>query len=232
MQRFYFEIELWENITIDDKDFFHQISHVLRSVIWDKVNLFNWDSYDYIYSISEIKKNQINLKFCEKIKNNKDADLILNLYQSIPNKYEKVEYILQKWVEIGIRNFIFFQSERSQKLIINEKKLDRFKFIIKESLEQCGWCILPEIRFISKLDLWKINWEKIVCHTNMIDSIDFKKYKIDSGIINLFIWPEGWFSEKEISDLKYNWAQIINFWERVLRTETTWVVVGFYFLNR
>ncbi|HBA45209.1 TPA: hypothetical protein DEG21_03085 [Patescibacteria group bacterium] len=34
-------------------------------------------------------------------------------------------------------NFTFFNSERSQKLVINDKKIERFNFIIKEALEQC-----------------------------------------------------------------------------------------------
>jgi 16S rRNA U1498 N3-methylase RsmE len=41
MQRFYFNIDLGKEIIIEDKDFFHQISHVLRSRIGDEIALFN-----------------------------------------------------------------------------------------------------------------------------------------------------------------------------------------------
>lgn len=232
MQRFYYDIKLWTDLTIDDKDFFHQISHVLRSVIWDGIMIFNWDSYDYFYKITEIAKKGIKLSLQEKIKNKKDSDIVINLYQVTPNKYEKIEYIIQKWVEIGIRNFIFYSSERSQKLVINEKKIERFKFIIKESLEQCGWNIMPSLIFLNKPDFQLIKWYKIVCHIKIEDSINLKNFKISKDLINIFVWPEWGYSDKEISNFQDNWSQIINFWERVLRTETTGIVLGFFLLNR
>lgn len=232
MQRFYYDIKLWSDLIIEDKDFFHQISHVLRSLISDEIMIFNGDSYDYIYEIKEITKKWIKLSLKEQIKNKKDNELVINLYQATPNKYEKIEYILQKWVEVGIRNFIFYPSERSQKLVINDKKIERFKFIIKESLEQCSGNILPTLTFLYKLDLSSIKWDKIVCHTKTENSINLKDFKISTNLINAFVWPEWWYSDKEITNFLDNWSQIINFWERVLRTETTGVVLGFYLLNK
>lgn len=232
MQRFYFEIPLWGDLFIEDKDFFHQISHVLRSVIWDLIAIFNWDSYDYVYEISEITKKWIKLSLKEKNKNIKDHDLAINLFQAIPNKYEKIEYILQKWVEIGIKNFTFYSSERSQKLVINDKKIDRFKFIIKESLEQCGGNIFPSLTFMDKLDFKNLAWDKIVCNTKIENSIVLKDFQIKDSAINVFVWPEWGFSDREIGEFQDNWFQIVNFWERILRTETTWTVLGFHLLNK
>ena len=56
MQRFHYNTDLKKDLFIEDKDFFHQISHVLRSKIWDNIILFNSTWFDYIYSISEITK--------------------------------------------------------------------------------------------------------------------------------------------------------------------------------
>lgn len=229
MQRFYFKIDLSKMIFIDDKDFFHQISHVLRSRIWDEIILFNWDWFEYTYVISEITKKWIRLEFKEKQENKSDSKINLNLYQALPNKYEKIEFIIQKWTEIGISKFIFFNSERSQKLVINDKKIERFNFIIKEALEQCGWNKMPEIFFLDELDWITIDWEKLVCHTEMITN--YKSWIINSKEISLFIWPEGGFSDKEIDEFRKNNCKFINFWKRILRTETTWIVAWFFILN-
>ena len=72
----------------------------------------------------------------------------ITLCQALPNKYEKIEYILQKGVEIGIKKFVFFRSDRSQKLILSDGKKERFLLIAKEALEQCGGVIFPEILFV------------------------------------------------------------------------------------
>lgn len=228
MQRFYQNIELKKDLFIEDKDFFHQISHVLRSKLWDKIILFNSTGFDYIYSISEITKKWIILKLEDKIENNRDLKIAINLFQALPNKYEKIEYILQKWVEVWISNFTFFNGERSQKLAINDKKIERFNFIIKEALEQCWWDKLPQISFVDKIDFTKIKWQNLVCHTKINESLNLPKIKNTQNEFNIFIWPEGWFSDKEIENFTKNNSTIINFWERILRTETTSSVLGFY----
>lgn len=58
------------------------------------------------------------------------------LVQSLPNKLEKLEFILQKGVETGIDEFIFFPADRSQKLALLDKKVDRLKQIVVEAVEQ------------------------------------------------------------------------------------------------
>jgi 16S rRNA (uracil1498-N3)-methyltransferase len=62
----------------------------------------------------------------------------VSLYQALPNKYEKIEYILQKGVEVGISKFVFFRSDRSQKLLLSPAKIERFAAIAREAVEQCG----------------------------------------------------------------------------------------------
>lgn len=69
----------------------------------------------------------------------------------MPNKYEKIEYILQKGVEIGITRFVFFRSDRSQKLLITPAKIERFESIAREALEQCGGVVMPEIVWNEKI---------------------------------------------------------------------------------
>jgi RsmE family RNA methyltransferase len=48
----------------------------------------------------------------------------LQLFQALPNKIEKMELILQKCAEIGVTDFHFFPSERSQvsSIVSGEKK--------------------------------------------------------------------------------------------------------------
>lgn len=230
MQRFYFDIKLSEKLFLSDNSFFNQISHTLRSRVGDEIIIFNWDSYDYIYRITSISKKWIELELSDKIKNNSDSDLQIILYQAIPNKYEKIEYILQKWVEVGIREFNFYKAKRSSNLIINDKKIQRFEAIIKESLEQCGGNFIPKINFLDKINYTKIEWETIVCSTKGIESW---KLKIENNpeIINIFVWPEWWFDDTELEEFEKNNFEFINFWSRILRTETVSSVLSFMIIN-
>lgn len=226
MQRFYFDMDLDNKLIIEDKEFFNQISFVLRSRLWDEIMLFNWNGSDNIYKIHSISKNKIELEMVSKLLNKSDPKLEVTLYQATPNKYEKLDYILQKWVEVGIAKFIFYKAERCSKLVISENKIARFEHIIKESLEQCGWNRKPELIILDKLDLSEINWKTLVCHTK---TIGIWKHKIDNNAekINIFVWPEGGFSEKEIEEFEKLDFEFINFGSRILRTETISSVVAF-----
>jgi RsmE family RNA methyltransferase len=55
---------------------------------------------------------------------------------AMPNKWEKVELIVQKLCEIGIDNIIFRPAERSVIKVWNEKKEERLGKISKEAVEQ------------------------------------------------------------------------------------------------
>ena len=97
MQRFSFHhLTLGDNIIISEDSFVHQISRVLRSKVGDLIVLFNGNGQEYVYSITAIYKKEIVLSFEEKYDNLSDSLTIIHLYQAIPNKYEKIEYILQK----------------------------------------------------------------------------------------------------------------------------------------
>ena len=234
MQRFHFPtLNNQEIITIsNDKDIYHQLTKVLRTKIWEEIIFFDWSNlYDYIYKIESIEKKFITLKLINKINKVLENSIEINLYQSIPNKQEKIELILQKWVEVWYCSFTFFKSERSQNLSISENKIERFKKIIIEAVEQSGRNIIPDLHFIEKIDLKNIKWENIYFHTDNINSKKLKELNLKQWKNNVFIWPEWGFSYKEIDAFDKTWFIKVNLWEHILRTETTWVVVWFYFLQ-
>ena len=127
MQRFYFE-NIKDYFFVEDKNFINQVLKVLRSQLWDKFIFFDGKKYtDFVFEISEIQKNKIFFKKLEEIDKNSEIDFEINLFSSIPNKLEKIEFIAQKWTEVWVSNFYFFKSQRSQKIFLNENKVDRKK---------------------------------------------------------------------------------------------------------
>ena len=236
MQRFYFPALQTTNFTFDltDIDMIHQLVKVLRVKIWDKIIFFDWnDEYDYIFQIKQINLKNILLEQVWREHKKTEIDFELNLYQSMPNKQDKLEYIIQKWVEVGIKNFVFFRSERSQKLVITDNKIDRFNKIIIEAVEQSWRNYIPELVIIDKFDFLLLkNDQNIVFHTQSEDSVSLKQLEFDyTKNINLFVWPEWGFSEDEILKFKRIFSKKVHLWNRILRTETTWIVSSFFIIQ-
>lgn len=123
----------------------------------------------------------------------------------MPNKLEKIEWIIEKNTEIGVKKIVFFRSERSQKIFLSEKKVERMQEIAREALEQCGGKKLVEIIFsdekFEKI-LEKKSEKNIVLHTvgekNQLS--DFKNEKN----IGIWIGPEGGWSDDEIQKMNEN----------------------------
>lgn len=234
MQRFYYTQLQNEKIIIikHDNNIYHQLTKVLRCKSWDKIILFDWSNYtDLVYEIESMDKKSISIKLIEKIEKKCNTKIKLNLYQALPNKHEKIELILQKWVEVWYNSFYFFKSERSQNLKISENKIERFKKIIIEAVEQSGKNITPELHFSNKIDFKNIKWDNIYFHTDKTNAKKLKDLNIKKWKANIFIWPEWGFSDNEISIFNKTWFQKVNLWNSILRTETAGIVVWFYLLE-
>lgn len=236
MQRIFYQ-DLWakdKQLVVDDMTIVYQLVKVLRVKIWDRVLFFDWESFvDYEYEIQSIEKREIVFKYIKKIEKNNEIDFSLNLFQAIPNKIDKIEYIIQKWTEIWFSNFYFFNGERSLKFNLTDNKFERFLKIIIEAVEQSGRNIIPKIYFLDNIPLEELKeYKNIFFHTQEKDSkslkdLDFKNDKK----INIFVGPEWWFSEKEEKEFLNNNFLKVYLWKRILRTETTWMSVWFYIVQ-
>ena len=215
-------------LEISEKQLYHQLTRVLRARVWQEVIFFDGKTLeDHIYSMIHIDKNSVSFKRKEIISKNSELLTDLILYQASPNKLSKFETIVQKCCEVGYKKIVFFESERSQKLVISDNKKERLNKIAIEAVEQCWGNITTDIEYRSSLwDLWDA--ESLICHTQEHDNARLRDI-IPEKIINIIVWPEGGFSDEEIMNIG---AKKIHLWDRVLRCETVGEVVWFYFSQK
>jgi 16S rRNA (uracil1498-N3)-methyltransferase len=140
---------------------------------------------------------------------------------------DKFEFILQKGTELGVKSFVPIISERVQRKDFN--KHNRFEKIIKEASEQCERGFLPIIKKTEKFENALVNLSKddlnLFCYERYNENFDFstiKKYRK----VNIFIGPEGGFTEKEFKLARdCESIQIVSLGVRVLRSETAALAV-------
>jgi 16S rRNA (uracil1498-N3)-methyltransferase len=212
----------------------------LRLKKTDKIILFNWkNNIDYIYQIIEINKKNIFLNLIDKIEKENLNINEINLFQALTNKISKLELILQKWVEVGIKNFYFFSWERTQNFFISDNKKERLKKIVIEAIEQSWQNKIPKIYFLKDKNeaiIFAKKTEKnlnLFFHTKNNNSKFLEEIKFDNfRNINIFVWPEWWFSNNEIISFKKNNFLQIFLGNNILRTETVWIVVWFFIMQK
>lgn len=229
MQRLYVTSPLSIDVTITDKDIYHQLTRVLRIRIGDRVVLFDGDGSETEYEVTHIDKRSIAMRWQDRRYPGREPKKHITLYQGMPNKLEKMEYILQKWVEIGISRFVFFCSQRSQRLIVSESKKERLTSIAREALEQCGGMVMPDIEFVDRGIDFAVPWSNIGLDTVWLVR-SFREFDMMQDI-NLWIGPEGGWSDDEREKMNSNSFIFARFGERVLRTETAGIVTAFALIN-
>ena len=152
----------------------------------------------------------------------------LTLFQGIP-KGDKMEYIIQKAVELGVARIVPVAMSRCV-VRLNEKdaarRQERWQRIAREAGKQCGRCIIPKISHpepLTSLTRWTDDLEEIVVPWEMSDHygpLSFIRDHPHIRSLGIVIGPEGGIDPDEIAFLSSLPARIITLGPRILRTET------------
>lgn len=228
-QRFFINPE-WikeSSISIRDKGLIHQLLSVLRFQKGEECIFLDNLGFEYHSKITAIDKHQLQATILEKIRNTSLNDFYIHLFQALPKQISRFELVLQKGTELGVNVFTPLITERTERRQIGNLK--RLNSIIKEAAEQSERGILPKLEQITALDSFfenPPNGQNFFFHPKdginnfgkVIDAIDKKQ------VVNLFIGPEGGFSENEALKALQSGFILVGMGKLVLRLETAAIV--------
>lgn len=224
-------------IKIQGQDVNH-IKKVLRAKIGDELQICNsQNGENFLCDIEEIRSKDILCKIKQKIEEKVESNIEVTVFQGLP-KADKMEYIIQKSVELGVYDITPVEMKRCVVKLDEKdknKKQLRWQKISEVAAKQCGRDIIPQINkiinikniceLIKKYDIVLVAYENEKQNTlkeqlNLIKE-KMEKLKSDELIkIGIVIGPEGGLEEQDIEKLKENGAKIITLGKRILRTET------------
>ena len=237
MPKFFIKTDqIYENrIKIIDEDVNH-IINVLRMKIGDIITICNSETGEnFKAEIKKIDKKEIICSIIEKLDFSSESNVKITLFQGIP-KFDKMEFIIQKATEIGVKNIVPVQMKRTIVKLNGkeENKLIRWKKIAEVAAKQSMRDIIPQINNIiksddilaelSKYDLFIIAYEGEKENTL---KKELNKLKQENYNIAILIGPEGGIDKEEINKLaKYDNVKIVTLGKRILRTETAGLVMA------
>lgn len=208
----------------------NHIVNVLRLKIDDEIQVCDEDnSINYKSKIIEINKENVKCKIIEKINSNAEANIHINILQGLP-KTEKMELIIQKCTELGVKEITPVQMERCVVKLDKKsesKKQERWQKIAEVAAKQSRRDKIPKVNNVTTIknicnvienyDIVLVPYEneKNITLKEVLEELPKKDLKIA-----IVIGPEGGFEEKEIEMLEQSGSKIVTLGNRILRTET------------
>jgi len=203
----------------------HHIINVMRHSIGDRITLCNGQELDHLVEITDIKKATITCQTISISPTLTESDTKTTLYQALP-KGDKLELIIQKCVELGVCRIVPVITSRSIVRKQNEKTTLRHKRIAESAASQSMRGIIPLIDTAINFDAATATMEKDQTKTIVAyekeDKTTLKTALADTKVKNYNLWigPEGGFTENEIEALISHGATPVTLGPRTLRTET------------
>ena len=203
---------------------------VLRLKVGDQFALFNGDGYDYVAKVIELSKHKTSVEIIDRYQVNHESPLKITLAQGLAAG-DKMDWIIQKAVELGIQSIQPLLTERSIIKLDREradKKLEHWRTVAILACEQTGRSIIPDILSPIHLVQWLSNQNQIANSLKLIltpaKAQNINHLEKPSSPVVFMVGPEGGFSEKEMNLALSSSFVPVNFGKRVLRTETASVV--------
>lgn len=218
---FTFEPILNNKAILKGNEFIHA-TRVLRLKIGYKIIINDDSNKDYYCSITEINKDELIAEVESEVVNDTYDDIDITLYIGI---CKDIDNIIQKAVEMGVKEVIPFTSQHTNIKTVNISRLNK---IILESSKQCG---RPNLMKLSPI----ISFSQAISQTDIYDKVLFfyeqeKQNKLPSEILlsksklAIFIGGEGGFAVEEINIVQERKIPIFTLGKRILRVETAVVV--------
>lgn len=214
----------------EEPEIYNQLNRVLRAKPGDKIVLQpdagSLPVYQYEFDIMDMGKRELKLGFAGMKENLNELNGKLTLVLCVPNRPDKLDFIVQKAVELGVGGIILVEGDFSQ--FKHQIKLERLEKIIREATEQSERALRPQIEFAGKLRNYIAGLDKTVIKT-FYTALERHENKTLTAMLPelgrpesacLLIGPEGGFSPQEIELINTAGIKTFSLGRRILRMET------------
>ena len=212
------------------------ILQVLRVKKGENLNICNVDDgTNYLTTIDQINKDEILCNILKQIEGSSETNVKVTIFQGLP-KADKMEYIIQKNTELGVKSITPVVMKRCVVKIEPKditKKIERWQKIAESAAKQSGRDTIPIIENpITVQELCKKTNEfdvLILAYENEQQNTlkkELKKIKNAENLkIGVIIGPEGGLDIQEVNMLLESGAKAVALGKRILRTETASIMI-------
>ncbi len=209
------------SIILDDKKL-HHLLHVLRAKAGDQIRIFNAQYGEWLAKIDHIEKNKLYISLEKQLRRSQPSGRVSLMFA--PIKQDKLHFLVEKAVELGVDRLIPVLTERTIVRDINTEKMESY---IHQAAEQSERLTIPKLFSLNKLSsaLDNLNIADSVIFCNEQEQENSLKKSLsmleDNKNYIILVGPEGGFTSQERLLLN-NDKKVISthIGSRILRAET------------
>lgn len=201
------------------------ISKVLRMHKGEELTLVTPDKMECKCEVFSISNDSVTVEVISKKPCENEPDIFVTLYQALP-KGDKMDYIIQKCVELGVSKIVPMLSSRcvsrpDAKSLA--KKKERWQKIAMQAAMQCRRGFIPEVcpcvSFQNAAEQTKQNEQTIIFYEEGGEKVK-KILEKNPKTLGIFIGSEGGFEQSEVDLIVKNGGSAGTLGKRILRAET------------
>lgn len=209
-------------VQLDERAQRHAVK-VLRLKTGDSITVFNGEGGEFTASIEDTRRDGALIRIEDFIDCERESPLDITLLQGI-SRGEKMDFTIQKAVELGVNRIVPVTTERSQVKLSGDrltKRMQHWWGVIIHACEQCGRNRLPALAEVQSLPACLGEHETQRLGLILDPFTDRTLATIQTGqAFSLLIGPEGGLSEAERELARSQGFQGVRLGPRILRTET------------
>ncbi|GAC1630504.1 MAG: 16S rRNA (uracil(1498)-N(3))-methyltransferase [Nevskia sp.] len=201
------------------------VAQVLRMRSGEALTLFNGDGSEYAAAIETAERRSVTVQIGAQAPVERESRLAVTLAQCV-SKGERMDYTIQKAVELGAAGILPLLSARSVVKLDGErweKKQEHWRGVVAAACEQSGRNRLPPVAPVQKFDAFlptSTAGLRLVLAPTAAVSL---KTLPAAAAVTLLVGPEGGLSDDEIARALRAGYTGITLGPRILRTETAGV---------
>jgi 16S rRNA (uracil1498-N3)-methyltransferase len=197
----------------------HHCIHVLRKKEQEIIHVTDGEGSLIVGKIIQIKKSELKFEIIERqFKPKRSTHNAIAL--SPPKSSDRLEFFIEKTIEIGINHILLFESKRTERSRVN---LGRLEKIATSAMKQSKQLYLPKIEYITDFKSFFKGIGsydgRFIAHLNGMEKHVFGLIQPTKNNIVL-IGPEGDFTQEEVDFAIENNFQPVSLGSTILRTET------------
>ena len=196
--------------------------NVLRLKEGDQILVFNGRDGEWAAKLTEVAKRRCSLAMEYQTRPQESGPDLVYLFA--PLKRARLDYMVQKAVEMGVSTLQPVLTRRTQ---VSRVNLERMQANAVEAAEQCGILHLPQICEPLSFERLLANWDErrriIFCDEAEAGAADplAALGKVDNGPLAVLIGPEGGFDPQERKSLLAKpYTVRISLGPRIMRADT------------